>query len=435
MALSEHQEDVKNQALEILETSKRLLIKGSAGTGKTYMVDELVKELSKAIPKYKLIYCSAPTNKAVTVLSGKINQEQSNINLITTHKALKIGAKTDKDTGIKNFEPILSTNPKYHPLVGVSLFIIDETSMIGQKMLDYIEEYATNNKTLVIFIGDVKQLFPVKESHSPVFFQDYPEVELTEIVRQGAGNPIIHLSRNLSDIWDLETRLTDDGKGFVYTNDRDKIITKLAEVNGTDELKYLSWTNADVDQMNKDVREKIYGEPSKIELGETLMFNEPYGEYFVNQEIKVKTLDVIDISFKLVVEDMKNFVINDVTLKCYVINGKQVDEWGDGKLRWRGVFILHENAEEQFKNLMKFLTINCAKKKLKWTTKNTFEDQFAKITYNHAMTVHTSQGSTYRQAVVNIGLINRSPSPEEKERLLYTAITRASDLLILYNVI
>lgn len=434
MALSEHQEDVKAQSLEILETSKRLVIRGSAGVGKTYMVDQLLKDLARAIPKYKGIYCSAPTNKAVAVLAEKITEKYDNLSLITAHSALKIGARVDKNTGVKTFEPMLSNNPKYHPLVGIALLIIDEGSMIGEKMLEYIETHATTNKTTVIFIGDDKQLNPVKEKDSPVFMQDYPEVELTEIVRQGAGNPIIKLSRNLSAIWELEPRMTEDGKGFVYTTDRDKIVTRLAEINGTDELKYLAWTNADVDDMNRDVREKIYGTPARVELGESLIFDEPYKEYFTNQEIKVNTLDIVDIPFKIYVEDMTKIVVNDVTLKCYVINGKQVDEWGDGKLRWTGVFVLHEDTEKQFEALMKLLKYSCLNKKLKWTTKNSFEDQFAKVTYNHAITVHKSQGSTYKQVILNVGNINRNPTPEEKQRLLYTGVTRASDLLILYNV-
>ena len=155
MGLTSHQSEVLSQGLEILETSKRLLIKGSAGVGKTYLVDELLKILSKGIPKYKSIYCSAPTNKAVAVLASKITEKENspNLSLITIHSALKIGMVTDKNTGIKTFKPLISSNPKYMPLVGVALLIIDESSMIGEEMLGWIEEHATTNKTTVIFIG------------------------------------------------------------------------------------------------------------------------------------------------------------------------------------------------------------------------------------------------------------------------------------------
>jgi superfamily I DNA/RNA helicase len=126
--------------------------------------------------------------------------------------------------------------------------------------------------------------------------------------------------------------------------------------------------------------------------------------------------------------------INVVVLKTYIVNGKQVDEWGDGKLQWKGVFIIHEDAEKQLNAVLTLLKYSCLNKKIKWTYKNAFEDRFAKVKYNHAITVHKSQGSTYKQAILNVGNINRNPSQKEKTRLFYTGITRASDLLILYNV-
>ena len=44
------------------------------------------------------------------------------------------------------------------------------------------------------------------------------------------------------------------------------------------------------------------------------------------------------------------------------------------------------------------------------------------------------QGSTYKQAILNIRDIRINRDLQERERLLYTGVTRASELLILYNV-
>ena len=44
------------------------------------------------------------------------------------------------------------------------------------------------------------------------------------------------------------------------------------------------------------------------------------------------------------------------------------------------------------------------------------------------------QGSTYKKVILNVGDLNRNFNQIEKQRLFYTAITRASELLILYNV-
>lgn len=438
MAITAHQDEKITELLEILQTSKRVVLKGSAGVGKTFSTDEIIDRLTASIPSYKRIYVSAPTNKAVGVLTSKINTIRKNVLLLTTHSAMKIGMVVDRHTGKKEFIPRYSE--KNPPLKDVAIFIIDECSMIGEKMLEYIEEHATKQRCTVIFIGDDKQIIPVKEQVRVVFEQDYPTVELTEIVRQEEGNPIITLSRNISEIWKYKTRLVETEedeprKGFVYTFDEDKIIDELAKVNGTDELKYLAWTNEDVDTINRKVREKIYNTPAKIEQGESLIFDEPYGEYYTSEEIKVETLDIDTIVYTVVQEDMGTFEVKDVALKCYIINGKKVDTWGDGKLEWTGVFIIHEDSEKHFENTARVLMYACGKKRLKHTTRYDFLNNFANTKYNHALTVHKSQGSSYQQTIVNVGNIDLNPDQQDKNGILYTSITRAKDLLILYNAI
>ena len=444
--LTEHQSVKLDEGLEILETSNRLVIKGSAGTGKTTLVDELIRRLIDNITSYKKVYVTAPTNQAVSILADKIEINLGKIELLTTHSALKISKLINKHTGIETFEPVY--NEKNRPLAGVALLIVDESSMIGIKMLEWIEEHATKFKTMVIFIGDDKQLFPVKEKASPVFlgkpiskneegewceFEEYPSIELTEIIRQKEGNPIIKLSNQMSKIWEYDSKLVEE-KGFVYTNDEVKIIERLAKVNGSNELKYLAFHNAVVDDINQRVRSCIYGgNPAKVELGESLLFSDFYGGYYTNQAIKVDTLDIVDIPFNIVIKEYPNFETSKVTLKCYVINGQQVDEWDDGNLKWQGIFVIHEDAENQFKALSKLLLYACGRKELKWTTKSKFLAKFANFKYNHARTVHTSQGSTYQQVILNVGNIMSNSDDGERQRLLYTGITRASDLLILYN--
>lgn len=43
------------------------------------------------------------------------------------------------------------------------------------------------------------------------------------------------------------------------------------------------------------------------------------------------------------------------------------------------------------------------------------------------------QGSTFTQVILNVKDIKRYLTEAETTRLLYTGVTRASDLLILYN--
>lgn len=440
MALTDHQQQRLDESLFILNRSDRLRIKGSAGVGKTYMVDTLISILSKNIKSSEHIYCSAPTNKAVSVLKDKV-QKYDNLQFITTHAALKLKRNIDYKTGDISFKP--SFDPKYPPLKNVKLFIIDEASMVNEELLDYIEAHATINNCKVIFIGDDKQLNPVNEEESPVFMRDYPEVELTEIVRQKGGNPIIDLSRNLSLINTKEAQRSEIG-GYIYTYDEDKIIETLAKINGTDELKYLAYTNNEVDKINKKVRERIYGKPSKIEDGETLVFNAPYKEdYFTNQEILVKSSRVFEKQFQYLsnktgVDDPtenEEPKYRYITLKCYSINPIYMEESDFTKAGWvDNIIVIHEDSEKEFDKLVKLLKDKAKFADIGWKDYFEFVEQFADLKYNHAITVHKSQGSTYKQAIVNIKNLNINQNEKEKKRLLYTAVTRASELLILYKV-
>lgn len=435
MGLTNHQEEKLNEGLDILIKGNRLLIKGSAGVGKTFMVNELVKK----IPVFgKEIYCSAPTNKAVKVLKDKVD-ELPKLQFITTHSSLKLKRVIDFKTGDISFKP--SFDKKYPPLKNVGLFIVDESSMLNSELLDYIEEYATKYNVKVIFIGDEKQLNPVGEEVSPVFVSDYPEIELTEIIRQGEGNPIIDLSRNLNiiGVGDSKFNMNFEGHklGYLYSNDKEQVIETLAAVNGTDDLKYLAWTNKEVDLMNFLVRRRIYGSPKKIELGETLVFNAPYAEtYFTNEEIKVNSLEVRTKEFKYVMNKMgsitpelgKDPYFGNINLKYYSINYAKVDNEIVDK-----IIVIHEDSEKDYERLVKILKNKAKFHDIDWKDFYNFIEKFADLKYNHAITVHKSQGSTYKQAIVNVKNLNMNRNNFEKNKLQYTAITRASELLILYN--
>ena len=115
------------------------------------MVNELISIIGNGL-KSDSIYCSAPTNKAVAVLKGKVNVP---VRFVTTHSAMKLKRVIDYKTGDISFKP--DFDPKFPPLKGVRLFIIDECSMLNTELLEFIEKYAVLQGCTVIFIGDNKQ--------------------------------------------------------------------------------------------------------------------------------------------------------------------------------------------------------------------------------------------------------------------------------------
>jgi energy-coupling factor transporter ATP-binding protein EcfA2 len=416
--LTPHQDEKLDIILtEIKQNRKKIVLTGSAGTGKTTLVNFLIDEFTSIMRHgHGSVYIAAPTHKALSVLKTKIAMEEELDPVIfcTVHKGLKLKMQINNKTGSKKFVQNIRKNDP--PFRGCKLLIIDEASMLSQYQLDLLEQYDFP----IVFVGDEKQVNPVKEIHSPVFHQNWLTVKLTEIIRQGEGNPIIELSNDLSMIQKkvaFFNGVDDDKAGFLYSNDRPKVIYKLAEVNGTDELKYLAWTNAEVDAINFSVRAHIYGNPRLIEQGEVVVLNNHYviskeNILHNNQEVYVEELEV----------ETRNFFCGKTmfTYKVYVINQE--------------IYAIHEDfigLHHQNVRQLKAMAIN---KVIDWAPWYKFQEQFLDFKYNHAITVHKSQGSTYKDTIINIKDIMRNRVKEERQRLLYTAVTRASNLVVLYNV-
>ena len=442
MELTTHQKEILKKGLEILETSNRLVIKGSAGVGKTFLVKQLILSLiHKNRYRFRYIICSAPTNKAVRVVKEKVGNT-GNIKFNTIHSCLKLKRRVDNDTGIISFEPHVQESKP--PLYNIGLLIIDEASMINSQILSYIEEYATINNTMVIFLGDSKQINPVGEENSIVFEKNYPTLELTEIIRQSEGNPIIKLSLDLNVIYKKKNNINKNNMGYLYDNDIKNIIKKLSEVNGTNILKYLAYTNKEVDNINNLVRLKLYKNPKKIELNEVLIFDKGYNnEYNTNDELKVNKVEVVNKNFTFVnnvngdkkQSNTKNSHIGTVKFKVYVIydNKEYIDTNLSVNMKTNKILVIHEDDEKRYIKFLGVLKGKIRKRELAWGDYYKFVENFANMKYNHAISVHKSQGSTYKNVVLNVKNIRRNPSKVERDRLMYTAVTRAERLVIFYN--
>lgn len=474
--LSQHQLEKQQEIIDhIIKGERIIVLEGSAGTGKTYMVNYLIEKIKKDFYKYGVVYVTAPTHKALSVLKSKIEPKQY-VEFKTVHSGLQLKRKII-DRQEVYVKPEYTKKQSFERGV---LLIIDESSMIGNKkiknhpgMMDLIEEL--KDRMIIIFLGDRKQLPPVNESSSPVFTKGYPIVTLTEIQRQKAGNPIIDLSNNLSLIktkeeniikvqelvkqpitqLDLFTKTEEEDKyvekilGYTFSNDRQRIISRLAETNGTNQGKYLAYTNDDVDEMNNQVRRAIYGNPAKIEYGEMLIFKAPYGENMNNDELIVSELEIKEIELEIPTEKC-TFIMDDTGISIsniYQIHqGKNILDI-DGKplkntetklfkvyLINKTIPVIHEDSELEFNKECRKVERLCNSGVLDFKATYYMRDLLANITYGHASTVHKSQGSTYTKAFVNIANIKTNRNKSEVINMVYTAITRASDLVILYNV-
>ena len=169
------------------------VIAGFAGTGKTTLVQFIIKELK--LRDDDVVFISF-TGKAALVLKNK-----GCPNAMTAHKLLYYSDEQPDGTFIHT--PRRKLEKKY------KLIVCDEASMLPQDMIDLLLSHGVH----VLFLGDNEQLPPIDGDQTIL---NAPHVFLNEITRQALDNPIIKLSMDIRD-----------GKPFTYGGDkRCKIIPK-----------------------------------------------------------------------------------------------------------------------------------------------------------------------------------------------------------------
>lgn len=243
---------------------------GYAGTGKTTVIVEFIKQLlTKNTTSLKEVVVTAPTNKAVSVITNKFKDAGIKIIGKTIHKFLRYTQEFDVNGNIV-FKPAINRK-----LIFDKVIVIDECSMINKKMADILFKLLLNNK--VIFIGDIAQLPPIGEDKSVVFDKlKTDSVILTDIVRT-KENTIQLLSNYIRSLIEKPASLN-LGKYkapcIKYYSKKEILIEKFLDQE--DSRIILCWTNNSVNWYNTEVRKRIFNkdEIDEIETNDEMIFTE-----------------------------------------------------------------------------------------------------------------------------------------------------------------
>ena len=376
------------QAIEDAATTGLLLVTGGPGTGKTTIVNGILSLYDQMGLKYAL---AAPTGRAAKRLTEVTGQDAS-----TIHRLLEAGI--DPHTGDLFF------NKNEEDPLKVDAVIVDEMSMVDILLLHSLLK-AIPQRARLILVGDPDQLPPV----GPGFpFNDMlraktlPMVRLTEIFRQAQESLIVmnahsvnhgnmpELRNRKSDFFFLPCRSEEEAAQTI----QGLCQTRLPKNMGipSDQIQVLSPTKkggAGTVYLNKvlqaalnppapDKKEKVFGE---------ILFREG------DRVMQIK--NNYDILWKKTDNSMIGSGIfnGDVgTIQSIDMNLEQVSVLFDDRI-----------ADYDFTQLIE-------------------------LEPAYAMTVHKSQGSEYKAVVLSAW--NASPYLLSRS-ILYTAITRARDLLII----
>lgn len=457
--LTAGQEAAKKAILNFIKTAdaskgEYFTLTGKAGTGKTTLIQEVIREIAKDNP-YQRFVVSALAHKAVQVIYGKTKKSSKFVSASTV--ASLLGMKLDQETGL--FKPA-GKNAKIK-LKRYSILFVDEASMLNEQNIKHLMNAAILTDSKVIFLGDPGQLPPIRtgdlvkygtDSLSPVFKTQKDEYSagLTERVRQGEGSPILDYA---DTFWNYSTtegqtdrRVNDEDMSrvenaqgsieFINEQQADKIVPlfkQAVETNNPSLIKVVAYHNKTVKQWNQIIRRKVYGDeysPNPLP-GDILMMTDTYNDptsddakplLFNSEDISVISTGPIRTVHRVQLMDatIKDPRGKIITVPLIIPTKENMDEFNNNKrLLW--------NEAQKYKNTDR------GKYKRALDMYWSYGTEWAHVEYGYAITSHKSQGSTYDVSIVDSADINSNGfmSDISKARSIYTAITRARNSAVI----
>ena len=369
---------------------KYVTICGYAGTGKSTLIKFAIEALG--VPKDKIAYATF-TGKAAEVLRKKGNE-----GACTLHKLLYDHFPKPGGGFIRK--------PKTS--IGYKIVVVDEISMAPKSMIEMLLKH----DCFCIFVGDNFQL-PMIDKNEGHDYLENRHIFLSQVMRQAAESEIIQISMKIRN-----------GEPIDFMKGKEVIIipkSELVEGHLTWADQILCGTNATRENINRQMRE-IYGFSGLPQDGEKMICLRNYwddcadnGDALVNG-----TTGILRNPFETF-RMIPNYIPID-NHRMDVIQGDFVTSDGstfnsiemDKKLLIDGVKCITDG-----KILFRL-------GKLKNKIGDIVPREFA---FGYAITTHKAQGSEWDKVLV---IEEKFPfSKEEHARWLYTAVTRASEKLVL----
>jgi hypothetical protein len=456
------------------DRSTCFLLKGYAGTGKTFMMKGLTDFLTETKRSFRI---AAPTGRAAKVISQKTKHKAYTIHkTIYSSKDLK-EFKTKNEDGTETFKFYYELKHNEDP--NNTIYIIDETSMLSnvysegeffrfgsgyllKDLIKYINFDNNDHNKKVIFIGDNAQLPPVNMNFSPALDGKYlqencnlisSEFELTEVVRQKAESGILHnatklrqsLKANIFNQLDIETTFNDINK----TKHEELLSKYLKACNNSidEETIIVAYSNSSVKEYNDFVRNHFFPNQNTITVKDKIIlvsnnYNYPQMELLNGDFGIVKEVSTINESrtIKLKCKNRRNETIEinvPLTFRNVTITFTD-EEFKKHDIQCKIIEnLLYSRHRDLSSDELKALYIDfkIRNEKLKSGTKE-FKDAIRsdvyfnalRIKFGYAVTCHKAQGGEWTNTFLNcktsMGYFNSSYF-----RWLYTGITRAKENL------
>lgn len=465
-SLTNDQQNALNGILQDIEKpAARVVLCGYAGTGKTVTTAALVSELRKL---GLMVIVATPTHKARSQVEKALKASGAeDFECVTVHRLLGLKQVRDYKTGKESFKAdslgknLLSegicnrayddflkndhddcgswSNYKKRNSICIDVVIVDETSMLHEELYRCLISEAGTRP--VVFVGDDQQLLPVKEDRVCAAFVEADSIyKLSHVLRHDGA--ILNLATATRKMPIGRARFTNaigGGSKVVSYWRRDEWMQSLLEMMASQEAIYdpdycraLAFTNKDVENLNRRIHLQRYGNDAQPYMqGMTCLtadaIPDPWGGgplFNSTIEILIKSAE-IDL-FQMPHDDSCEDLWRTWLLEAQPIEGGIVKEIRvldeSEERRWR-------ESQKQFADIAKACE-NETKRKERWKMFFDRKDQVGKIQPASALTIHKSQGSTFKNVFLHwdIDGWNSVPSAQQNQ-LAYVGITRASESL------
>jgi ATP-dependent exoDNAse (exonuclease V) alpha subunit len=349
--------------------------------------------------------------------------------------------------------------------------VVDEASMMDSTELHRIRQWRERLGFRVVYIGDAEQLPPVGMEKSPVFSAGIEEIQLTEVMRQRGGNPLldlltdIRLGKNPSVVASLNEQT---GEGVVLAQNKTVALQAITSLSSPEivranmnQLRVLAGRNRVVREWNGLVHGILFPSgTSPVSRGEVVIGYRNTEElrngveYFVDYVSDLKSFSHRYTGFMAEGWDvvLKSDPGSAAAVKVFLVSkdhedkyAQQVQMLSDRKQEaWRiwhdsgrdkdkvKAAIMATKALEQFTGnigIMNDISIDWSVGNLEEAEKSSLRRMFD---LGYASTVHKAQGGTVNVVVVDMDDISSFPGDQPfKRKLVYTALSRASKATVI----
>ena len=421
------------------------LLKGFAGTGKTSLVGALVRSLEALKQRTVLM---APTGRAAKVFAMHAGQPAYTIHKRIYRQKAFTGEMIDFMQNVN--------------LLKNALFIVDEASMIsneglsgstfgtGRLLDDLIHFVYSGEGCRLMLVGDTAQLPPVGEELSPALEAEaleayglhVREITLTQVVRQLSDSGILWNATMLrrlmtnEEIWAFPKLRV---KGFpdvvdLPSSELIEAIEQAYHEAGQDETIIVTRSNVRANAYNKGIRGRILGLEEELTGGDQVMVVKN------NYHWGVEAMDFIANGDVATVRRFRNersehgFRFADVTLSFPDYDDAEVDATVIlDTLMSDAPALTREQQEALFQHVWNdYPELTTKRDRMKAVKEDPFFNAL-QVKYAYAITCHKAQGGQWQRVFIDQGYMTEEMLSPDYFRWLYTALTRATEIVYLIN--